>query len=158
MLHLDESVSAAPGVSPGVVVDDEILIRELYNPNDISEKEVKNSAIPRQDLICRGLSCHRLEYVSKSIVTELTERRLANKDGWQFVGLARLRVRSIRSLQCNGRRAFVVIDTALEQNRSHASVFAADGLSTSKSQAKELRRILMPLFRDIVSLNDAFPL
>lgn len=68
-----------------------------------------------------------------------------------------MRFRSIRSLQCDGQRAFVVIDTVLEQNRSHASVFAADGLSTSKSRAKELRRILMPLLRDIVSLDDAVP-
>ena len=81
MLHLDESVSAAPGVSPGVVLDDEILIRELYNPNDISEGEVKNNATPRQDLVHRGLSCHRLKYVSKSTVTESRDRRLANKDG-----------------------------------------------------------------------------
>lgn len=156
MPHLDETVSAVPGVSPGVVLNDEILLREVYEPQHVIGGDIQKSAIPVEDLIYRGLSCHRLQHVSRTTVEKSTNRKLSEKTAWRFVGLAKLKTGHVRSLQYEQERAFVVIDTASKENKSHASIFAAHPTKRTRSQARELRKLLLEFFREWVSLDSAF--
>lgn len=49
-LHLDEGISAAPDFSPGIVQDNERLLRTLFNPAHVQHGKVLPRAIPVQDL------------------------------------------------------------------------------------------------------------
>ena len=53
--HRDERVSAAPELSPGVVEDDEIVLREMFNPEHVRDGEVIERAVPVDDLRYRGI-------------------------------------------------------------------------------------------------------
>lgn len=74
--HLDEKTSAAPGISPGPVVDGEILLREMLNPDHVVEKVVQPSAVPLMDLRKRGFSVHRLDHVTRKFVEDSISEKL----------------------------------------------------------------------------------
>ena len=156
--HLDETVSAAPDLSPGVVRDDERLIRSLLNPDHIKDGALQVAAIPLRDLQARGFSVNRWSHVTPEFVNEGISRLLARKPGGEpryFEGVARFSAQTVRSIQVDGRQVFVVIDTAFPDNVGHASIYLFD-VSIPQSQARRMREQLLPLLQWRMSVTEAF--
>ena len=156
--HRDETTSAVPDVSPGVVENYEQLLRALFNPDHVVDGSLIDRAISLRDLKQCGFSVHRLQYAELEVVRRVNDKILSRTFDGQtraFEGVAKLRVHAVRGVSINGARAFVVIDTALRCNASHASIYAADG-SAKNSRLRELRSLLLPLLQERTSLEEAF--
>ena len=152
--HLSEEVSALPGVSPGVVTDDEILLHEMYEPHQIVGSAVQEQAIPARMLLHDGLSVHRLKYVPRDFLENSINVRLNNKNHeWRFDSVAILEARAVRSLKLENEQALVIIDTASKDNPTHASIFAAPHENRGPSRARKLRSLLLPLLTNRASLE-----
>ena len=158
-MHLDESKSAAPGISPGIVEDEEYLIREMFNPQHINDEgKVIKRAISVNELLADGFSVHRIKYVSKEFVEKAIQTRLSRtrKEPWISEGVSRLKTLAIRQLfMDNNERAFVVIDTATEDNPGHASIYFATP-QKGKAYAREARGFLLPLLQNRITINEAY--
>jgi len=157
-IHLDESVSASPEYSPGVVLDSELLLREMIDPHHVKDGKVLKSAISLGELRSEGFSLHRKEYVSLDFVQECIERRLSKaKPGYprKDAGVAKILTRDVRKIRENGERLFVVIDTAKPDNHGHASIYAANP-KLSEADAREVRSHLSPLLNNRESLEQVF--
>ncbi len=156
--HLDEQSSAAPGLSPGIVKDDEYLLRELFNPQHVENGELKLAAISLKDLRSRGFSVHRMKYVTPECVKASIEGRLSRpRKGapWKNEGAAKLKALDVRQILCDGRQAFVVIDTAEQNNRGHASIYVA-APEKGDQYARELRQLLLPFLQKRMPVDKAF--
>ena len=157
-LHIDESVSAAPDFSPGVVRDSEPLLRALFNPEHVQQGKVLARAISLRDLRERGFSVHRIRYASYDLVMSFINEVLSRPrsgEPWTDAGVATLHTAQVRNFQVNGQRAFVVIDSASQENPGHASIYAARP-EQGNAHARELRALLLPLLQARISLTDAF--
>ena len=158
ILHLDESKSAAPEISPGIVEDEEQLIREMFNPQHINEEgKVIERAISVNELLVDGFSVHRIQHVSKEFVEKSIQTRLSRKrkEPWASEGVPKLKTLAVRQIFLEDERAFVVIDTATEDNPGHASIYFATP-QKGKAYAREARGILLPLLQDRVTLDEAY--
>ena len=156
--HLDEATTAAPDVSPGPVKDKEILLREMLNPDHVVEGEVRSAAVSLRDLREQGFSVNRMDHVTRHFV----ERALNQRLGRPFQGMprasegvAQFTARAVRELTDNGKQVFVVIDTATESNKGHASVYLSD-VRVSDSLARGMRNQLLPLLENRISVAEAF--
>ena len=158
--HLDETVSAAPDVSPGVVLDDEQLLRSLFNPDHIKDGVLRVAAIPLRDLQARGFSVNRLSHVTPEFVDDGVNRLLVRRPGGEprySEGVARFSAGAVRDIQVEGRQAFVVIDTALPDNVGHAAIYLSD-VAMPQSRARRIRERLLPLLQRRMSVAEAFAL
>ena len=156
--HLDEHVSAKPDLSPGVVEDDELLLRELFNPQHVRNGELLPSAIPAKDLISKGFSVNRMKHVTAEFVKASIEKRLSKSrkgEPWKDEGVAKLKALEVRQIPFDGRQAFVVIDTAEPDNRGHASIYAATP-EKGEPHARELRERLLPFLQKRMPVDKAF--
>ena len=156
--HLDEASSAAPDTSPGIVEDDESLLRSVFNPDHVKDGQVQPSAIPLRDLQERGFSVNRLQYVNQEFVEDAISRTLARTfqgTARESEGVASFQARTVRDIRDDGSQVFVVIDTALPDNRGHASIYLADP-EIRPSQARRMREKLLPLLSNRVSVAQAF--
>lgn len=156
--HLDEGNSAAPCVSPGTVRDEEFLLRELFNPQHIVDGKLIESAISLQDLRQRGFSVHRMKHVRADFIKASMEERLSRpRKGtpWTNEGVAKLTAQAVRQLRLDDQQAFVVIDTAVEDNPGHASIYAAEP-EKGDPYARELRSLLLPLLHNRMSVDEAY--
>lgn len=156
--HLDETVSAAPDLSPGIVLDDEQLLRSLFNPDHIKNGILQVAAIPLRDLQARGFSVNRLSHATPEFVGDGINRLLARRPGGEprySEGVARFSAGAVRGIQADGRQVFVVIDTALPDNVGHASIYLSD-IAMPQSQARRMREQLLPLLQQRMSVAEAF--
>ena len=156
--HLDETVSAAPNLYPGVVRDDEQLLRSLFNPDHIRGDMLQVAAIPLRDLQVRGFSVNRLSHVTQEFIEDGINRMLARQPGGAprySEGVARFEAGTVRSIQADGRQVFVVIDTASLDNIGHASIYLADP-AMPPSHARKMREQLLPLLQRRMSAAGAF--
>ena len=156
--HLDEGTTAVPGISPGLVADEETLLREILNPDHVVDGKVQSSAIPLTDLRERGFSVHRLEYVTQKFVEQAINERLARPFQGQTrvtEGVARFTARAVREIKNDGNQAFVVVDTSAKSNRGHASIYLSD-IGAKDSLARRLRNRLLPLLENRMSVAEAF--
>ena len=157
-LHLDEHISANPGLSPGVVEDDELLLRELFKPHHIRNGELRPAAISAKDLVLRGFSVNRMKHVTTEFVKASIEKRLSKSrkgESWEEEGVAKLKALEVRQIQFDGRQAFVVIDTAEPNNRGHASIYAASP-EKGEPHAREIRDLLLPFLEKRMPVDEAF--
>ena len=157
-LHLDENVSAAPGLSPGVVEDDEILLRELFKPHHVKNGQLRPAAISAKDLISAGFSVKRMRYVTAECVKASIEERLSRPrkgEPLRNEGVAKLKTLEVRQILFDDRRAFVVIDTAEPNNKGHASIYSATP-EKGEPYARELRKLLLPFLQKRMPVDEAF--
>ena len=155
--HLDETVSASPDISPGLVQDDETLIRALFDPDHIKDGEVVPAAIPIKDLLQRGFSVQRRNFTTQELLEKLIDKYLSKPSGGtkrKFEGVAPLETREIRALTDDEKRLFVVIDKALECNPGHASIYLAE-TKVADSIARQHREKLMPFLNHRTSISEA---
>lgn len=157
----DETTSAAPGVSPGPVDNDEIIVHEVYEPHHLVDGRAQVQCVPSDGLFIKGISFHRLKYVSREFIEKSRDSKLSRKPNWRFLGLAQLSVCKVRSFRRRINEVcifLVVMDTASPENVSHASVYAVCNPSQySKSIAREVRGFLLPLIERYTSIDSLFP-
>ena len=156
--HLDETTSAAPGISPGPVKDEEFLLREIFNPYHVKDGKLLNTVISLQDLRYNGFSVHRMAHVTAEFVKKSIEERLSKSrrgEPWKEEGAAKLKTLNVREICLENRQALVVIDRALKDNPGHASIYAADP-KKGDAHARELRSLLLPLLQERISVDKAF--
>ena len=157
-MHLDESKSAAPGISPGVVIDEEFVLRELFNPEHVVDGRILERAIPVKDLRQRGFSVHRMAYVEEtSIEASIAARLTRTRNGapWETEGVSKLKVKHVRQIRPDGKQAFVVIDTARPDDPSHASIYVAEP-KLGEPYARKLRSMLLLLLQNRMPLSQAY--
>ena len=156
--HLDEASSAAPDISPGIVEDDESLLRSVFNPDHVKDGQVQPSAISLKDLQERGFSVNRVRYVTQEFIEGAIRRTLARTFHGatrESEGVACFQAREVRDIHDDDAQVFVVIDTAFPDNRGHASIYIADP-EMKPSQARRMRGKLLPLLHDRISVAEAF--
>lgn len=155
--HLDETTSAEPDLSPGVVAQGEWLLRSVFYPDHFVGGKVVKTAISLDDLSARGFSVNRQQHVTREVIESGIDKYLENDfqgTPREFVGIACFTSSKVRDFKREDSQAFVVIDTALSCNRSHASVYAADP-TLSRGQLRRLRDMLLPLLHNPVSVDQA---
>ena len=157
--HLDEWSSAAPAYSPGIVKDDEFLLRRLFNPQHVVDGKLLPAAIPAKDLHTEGFSVHRLEYVSIEFIDATIKDTLSKgrKDNitWTSEGVAKLSASGVRKIKIEKEQIFVVVDSAKEDDIGHADILVANP-EKGISHAREMRKLLLPLMEERMPVKTAF--
>lgn len=157
--HLNERVSAVPGVSPGVVVDSELLLREIFEPYHVQRGVLKKTAISLTELRETGFSVHRKKHVEFKFVRNSISARLSRpRKGitWKIEGIAEILAWDVRKIiDSDHKSLFVVIDTALEEHPGHASIYAAHP-EKGEAYARKIRFHLMELLKNRKSLEVIF--
>ena len=142
--------------SPGVVENREELLRLLYTPEHVVDKEVIESAISLDDLKCRGLSLDRIDFAKKDIIQERIDAQIINSP-------AKRKEASLAKFCCSDIRSIVneeelqqnlVIDDARKDNIAHASIF--NHKEKGKGALRKARAVLIKYFQDRYSLNSIF--
>ncbi|NYH13411.1 hypothetical protein [Paraburkholderia bryophila] len=136
--------------SPGVVENDEMIVRQVTHPNFVDESQ-KIKPIWFDDVVNKGFSTDRLSLTSVEEVVERAKNRAdernakpenAAKEAVTVHSLGKLAVSSIRGVLCDGSRAFGVYDTAQCDNEAHADV-----CQLVKNTTKEARSIRYELYK-----------
>ncbi|MDE0330812.1 MAG: hypothetical protein OXL41_03005 [Nitrospinae bacterium] len=90
--------------------------------------------------------------MEKSIQARLSRKR---KEPWTSEGVSRLKTLAVRQILLDNERAFVVIDTATEDNPGHASIYFG-APQKGKAYAREARGFLLPLLQNRMALDEAY--
>ena len=143
--------------SPGLIHDDELLIRTVYSPIRINQETGwVDPAHFRNDALERGLSINRKPHIGEADLREKIRRKIVrdreagkNRDGFYRVVTARCG--DIRRLTSDdGERLFCVYDTVSEDDISHADVCQAleppPGTPNRKMQSKKISSRLFDMF------------
>ncbi len=143
--------------SPGVVQDEEELLRIIFYPEHIIDNIVQPSAIALEDLRSRGFSVDRRQYAQQDILQQnVANLRNRQQEARQVDYIAQLQCKTVRNIQDNNaERAFIVIDTAYEMNMSHASIYSAK--PRTDADLRRLRNRLLVLLERRCSLEDLSP-
>lgn len=161
--HREETRSASPKYSPGLVVDTEHVLRELYSPEHVQNGRLSTRSIPIKDLLERGFSVRRIQYFNieklRSLIHERLRRPRQAEPNWKSVGVSKIKVATVRALRQAGypdKQVFLVVDTAEIDSPEHASILIADENAT-KSRARRLRELLLQILQaGRMSATDAF--
>ena len=157
--HLDEQTSAAPDISPGIVRDNEIVLRELFSPDHIEEGMITPAAVELKELRQTGASVHRAKHTAAEEVRASIERRLESRKSQDPSRSYEARIsaptagqiRGIR-IKDTGEQVFVVIDTAESGNPGHASIYGKNP-EIRKSMLRKLRTdLLLPVLQENLML------
>ena len=161
-LHPDECINTKLGISPGLVENGEVLLRELYSPHLTNGKVTKRAVTLGQ--LKAGASVHRMEYSSSAFIDAAIRERLRKvRSGrpWTSAGVAVFTAEEVRKIsQQNAQKAdeqaFLVKDTALLENLAHASTHFADPSNKSDEDLRELRSDLLVLLQNKMPVDEAF--
>ena len=128
-----------PEVSPGIVGPDESLVRYLVTDHieDTAEggKTVKPNAFSHSGT--NGMSVDRVRHRSKMRTVDVANI---------YIGYVVATCNSIREIQVDTLRCFVIYDTALVENPAHADICQCLFAPKSKSQQAKFRRRLKDAF------------
>jgi hypothetical protein len=154
---IDDELRSQSAYSPGVVKDEEELLRIIFYPEHIVDNIVQPSAIALDDLRSRGFSVDRRPYAQHDILRRNVDNLRNRQQGARQVDyVARLQCREVRDIQDNNvERAFIVIDTAYETNIAHASIYSAR--PRTDAHLRRLRNRLLVLLETRCNLEDLFP-
>lgn len=153
----DESTSQSQH-SPGPVKDSEELLRVLFYPEHVKDGLVLETAIPLEDLRERGFSVDRRGYAKRSAIEQRVSRQMANekkREERQESTISKFRCGAVRKIlnQDHGR-ACIVIDTALQENPAHASIYSKDSLG--RGGLKKIRNLMLPLLQERYTVDEIF--
>ncbi|MGB9115386.1 hypothetical protein [Bradyrhizobium sp.] len=152
--HRDEKSSASPWFSPGLVGDNEVVLRTIFDPHHLDGGVLAPAAISLSDLRVRGWSVDRKRF------TSLWKMKLSHR-GWMTKkqGLNRclvlpIEVGAVRAFKDQQNQIFSVTDMALCANPAHAAIL----LSTKGGDgaARKARSTLMKCLPKHVEVSEAF--
>ena len=156
--HLNEGVNPDPAHSPGIVGDDEYLIREVCDPRHFDENgNVIQAAISLDDLRSKGVSVHRRQHTPIDFIKRSVRNRCKNRQGWKEC-VSLIKVEAVRAIKDERRQAFRVIDDPNEANPGHANIYASslENGKITPGYARKLRWYLLPLLQNCMSVNAAY--
>ncbi|MBE9237949.1 hypothetical protein IQ227_18415 [Anabaena aphanizomenioides LEGE 00250] len=113
--------------SPGIIKNDEILIRQIYAPIHIDQETGKVNSLAFDDASDKGMSVNRKTYTSLEELNKKVEYKLKldqerGKDR-NFQGVIYTTCENIRSIKTNDNlKAFCVYDTGNKHDISHADI------------------------------------
>lgn len=140
--------------SPGVVRNDEDVVRLLFAPDHVDQGRILESAFPRQDFLDRGFSVQRRGLATRESAERVRDGYLARNPIRQLHGPAVVSCATLRSIEDeNGEQALCVTDDAREDDESHALIHCSKGCS--KSKFAKLRRLLTEIFT-VQSMDEVF--
>ena len=157
---LNTQVSTNP-LSPGVVENDECLIREVCDPDHIDEDGmVVESAIQTKDLLSQGFSVHRRQHTTRDFIKQVVRDRCLGpgREDWKEE-VAIFKAREVRLIRDDNEQAvFVVRDTPSEDNPGHASIYLAPPQhgGGGPAYARKMKRRLTPFLQRRMSVDEAF--
>ena len=142
----DENTRQSP-YSPGIVEPAEMLLRLGFHPEHTEDGEIVPAAISREDLAERGFSVDRQSHVKRRVIEERACNLMANVPAKRQEALiSSFSCGAVRELQDhNNERAFIVIDTAKDDNHAHASIYSA--IERKPGQLKKVRNSLLQLLQ-----------
>lgn len=149
-----EACSVAPGLSPGPVSTDEILLREIRSREWLDPEIGGLKPAALSDVKDRGLSVHRLKHADRK---ELTARLASSP-----VAIVRCSdVKALTASQGSPERLFCIYDSAKPGDPAHADICQAlvtpPGTARRDKLDKQLRFRLLELFQ-VVTLDRAYAL
>ena len=130
----------------------------MYEPLHVENGQVKITAISLTELLEWGLSVDRKMHTTPEAMKARRDQKLQEKKdkNWKDAGAAMLAVETVRNISdSTGTRAFVVVDTALPENISHADILAADP-TRGQAYARELRALLLPVLSNRKPIDSWF--
>ena len=138
--------------SPGVVADEEVLIRILVAPQHMQGKKQLPRASALTDAERNGLSVFRHDFAAdekiRSVARTLVEKALKSNKNAGVFGVMLLNTMTLRTFQSvtEDRPCYCVYDTALADNQSHSEIFQRV-FETDDSLREERRRGLYNLIK-----------
>jgi hypothetical protein len=134
--------------SPGIVKNEELIVRQVTHPTFFDDATQKIKPIWFDDVTNKGFSSDRLAFTTVEQVVERAQARAeernakpenSEKHPVTVHSLGKLAVSRIREVACDDSRAFGVYDTALSENIAHADVCQlAHGTQAARSIRYEL--------------------
>ena len=151
--RIDDENESQSQYSPGIVQDEETLLRLGFSPEHMRDGKIGPSAIAFEDLTARGMSVDREKYVRRQVISDKAEDMMnRGLDSRKEALVSTFSCRDVRRLtDQNGRRAFVVIDTAIPENSAHASIYSA--YAQDRGQVRKIRKLLLELLQNYQPLN-----
>lgn len=143
-----ETVSVSQ-YSPGVVEDNEILIRQIYSTH-IDEETGRVNTVAFTDAQDKGMSVNRKTYSSIEELNKKVQYKLMSDEkrgkGKGFEGVIYATCHDIRAIKTNdGLKAFCVYDTGNKNDISHADICQA---TSSRVYGSKMRLKLREIFSD----------
>jgi hypothetical protein len=150
--HRDEKTSASRWFSPGLVQDDEIILRTIWDPHHFKDGNLSTTAaISLEDLRFRGWSVDRKRYTSLWRLKRAHRKSQIQKANLRRCYVIPIGVGNIRT-DCNG--AFLVVDDALWKNPAHSAVLLS--AKSSEVAARKARDLLMRTLPPYIDVANAF--
>ncbi|NQU60826.1 MAG: hypothetical protein HQ512_06820 [Rhodospirillales bacterium] len=112
--------------SPGIVKNDEIVVRTLFEPEHVDEDgNLSAKSLTLKELQNTGASVDRLDkqHGTKFNILERAHIRIAGKKNRNWVLLSKVSASNIRQfLDESEQPVFCILDTALKENCAHADI------------------------------------
>jgi hypothetical protein len=153
--HRDENSSASRWISPGLVQNEEIILRTVLDPHHIEAGQLSPAAISLSDLQSRGWSVDRKRYTSlwrmRIFHKRWHQRRSDLKQCYVIpINVGRLR----QDCNINGTQLFSIIDMALCLNPAHGTVILS--AKSGDGAARKARKLLMDFLPQYIDVSDTF--
>lgn len=153
--HRDERSSAARWISPGLVGDNEIVLRTIFDPHHIKSGVLSPAAIALDDLRSRGWSLDRKRFTSlwrMKLSHWNWHRRKTDLLGCFVLPINVKRVRS--ECRNNDKQILSITDWALCRNPAHAAVLLS--AKSGEGEARRARTMLMTVLPRHIEVSRAF--
>lgn len=153
---LEDEQSSQSEYSPDLVHDKEELLKWAFHPTQMKDNLLLSSAISIEDLTKRGVSVDRYKYAQReNIENRIVSQKNASSER-EYARIFKFRCSLVRKItDGEGKRIFVVIDEALEDNPAHASIYCINK-HLKKSEIREYRNELLQVIQENFSLEDIF--
>ena len=137
--------------SPGIIEDDEILIRQIYSPIHIDKQTGKILPLAFLDVQDKGMSVNRKIYSSIEELNKKVQYKLRLDEkrgkGKGFEGIIYATCQDVRAIKTNDNlKAFCVYDTGNRNDISHADICQT---ISSRVEGSRIRSKLREIFSDI---------
>jgi len=159
--NLDSENVSQSEYSPGTVKDDELLGRLAYAPKEILNGKLVPEAISSNDLKKRGFSLFRDDFCNQDEITLLAITQMGKKPEDRknafisFFKTSKVREQIIEYANEDGdklkARSFLVIDEALEEVKSHATIYNSQKFG--RATIKELKNQLIEIINEFVEVD-----
>ena len=153
--HRQESQSAAPCFSPGLVQSNEIVLRTVLDPDHLKDGKLTVAAISLDDIRFRGWSVDRKSLTSQWRIRLAHWRWKRKRPRILKSYVLPMAVRDVREANpTTGQQDFVVTDTAVWLNPAHASVLLSH--PCGEGAARGFRTSLLRKLPPYVEVSSAF--
>ena len=143
----------ASDYSPGVVLDDEVICRQIFSPIHVDE-DGNITPAGLNEAISHGLSTNRLNFtseldvVNKAILKQELDNKNPDRTKRAFIGITDFKAELVRGITDHtGARGLVIFDTAYENDTSHSDVFCFTETKSWRSLRSKLLGIANANFR-----------